>query len=103
MHASDPPEVLELFERIAELRSLATLFDGAIIRSVGTKCSSEHDFLSGAGASSCGGRWNRPGIFAVYASLDIETAVAEAFQNFLSGGFSLGAILPLGGARARTL
>ncbi len=87
-HASDPHEVLELFERIAELRSLATSFDDTIIRSVGTKYSSARNFLSGAGASCCGGRWNRPGIFAVYASWEGGFAAASLDVAFVICNFA---------------
>lgn len=38
--------------------------------------------LSGAGAAIRGGRFNRPGQPALYLSLDIATAVAEASQGF---------------------
>jgi RES domain-containing protein len=40
--------------------------------------------LSGAGAAIRGGRFNRPGQAALYLSLDIATAVAEAAQGFAS-------------------
>jgi len=37
--------------------------------------------LSGAGAARAGGRFNRPGIDALYLSLELETAVAEYQQT----------------------
>jgi RES domain-containing protein len=37
--------------------------------------------LSGAGAGKFGGRANRPGINALYLSLDLETAILE-FKQF---------------------
>ena len=94
MLAKDPPEVVELFERIAELLSRAVVFNGTIVRSAGTLYASEDDFLSGHGASERGGRWNRPGMLAVYGSLDILTATHEAYQNFIDAGFPLSAIRP---------
>lgn len=39
-----------------------------------------HDPLSGAGAPATGGRFNRPGLEALYLSADIETAWAEYQQ-----------------------
>lgn len=36
--------------------------------------------VSGAGAARCGGRANRPGINALYLSLELETALAEYRQ-----------------------
>ncbi len=40
-----------------------------------------YDPLSGAGAAATGGRFNRPGIEAVYLSLDSATALAEYQQD----------------------
>lgn len=94
MAGSDPPEVVQLFGRIADLVPRAIAFEGTIIRSAGTKYANEDDFLSGVGAATYGGRWNRPGLRAVYASLDIITATHEAYQEFLNYGFSLSAIRP---------
>jgi RES domain-containing protein len=94
MPGKDPPEVIELFERIGELLPKAIQFEGTVVRSAGTRYANEKDFLSGEGAAYFGGRWNRRGIRAVYASLDIITATHEAYQNFLSHGFSLSAIRP---------
>lgn len=37
--------------------------------------------LSGAGAASQGGRFNRPGVMALYLSTDQMTAIAEAQQD----------------------
>lgn len=42
-----------------------------------------HDPLSGAGAARHGGRFNRPGIPALYTSLRFETAWLEAQQGFV--------------------
>lgn len=94
MGASDSLEVVELFERLDSLLSRAVSFHGTIIRSAGTSYANESDFLSGQGAAANGGRWNRRGILAVYASLDIITATREAYQNFLDSGFPLSAIRP---------
>src|SRR5262249_12097678 len=52
------------------------------------------EFLSGEGAARYGGRWNRIGIRAVYASLDLQTAIKEAFQNFSDHGFKIEDIKP---------
>lgn len=94
MPGKDPPEVVELFDRIVELVPRAIEFNGTIVRSVGTKYANAGEFLSGGGAAKYGGRWNQPGLRAVYASLDIITATLEAYQNFLNYGFSLSVIRP---------
>ena len=91
---SDPPEVLELFDLIAELFPGADGFDAVMVRSVATKYANENDFFSGDGAAKCGGRWNRVGLPAIYASLDVVTATEEAYQNFLRYGFPMTAIQP---------
>jgi len=90
----DPPEVIELFVAIDSLLPDAGGFDGVIVRSVGTKYASENDFFSGAGAAKTGGRWNRVGLQAIYASLGVLTATREAYQNFVTFGFSLTTIMP---------
>lgn len=91
---NDPPEVIELFSVIAAMVPDAGGFDGVVVRSVGTKYASENSFFSGAGAAKTGGRWNPVGLHAIYASLDVITATREAYQNFLTFGFSLSAIMP---------
>ena len=103
MAEKDPPEVVQLFDRIAELVPRAITLDETIVRSAGTKYANEDDFLSGRGAAKYGGRWNRRGLRAVYASLDIITATYEAYHGFLDYGFSLSAIRPrvTAGALAR--
>jgi RES domain-containing protein len=103
MPIKEPPEVVQLFDRIADLLPRAIMLDETIVRSVGTKYANEDDFLSGQGAARHGGRWNRRGIRAVYASLDIITATYEAYQSFLDYGFALSGIRPrvTAGARAK--
>lgn len=88
------PEVQRLFESLSRCISGALTFDGVILRSVSVRYANEADFLSGAGSSAHGGRWNRPGIKAVYGSMDVITAVMESYQNFLKYGFDLAQIKP---------
>ena len=101
-HATDSPEVLDLFETIAGLFPDAQGFDGVFIRSVATQYANKHDFFSGDGAAEIGGRWNRPGISAIYASLDPITTTHEAYQNFNTFGFPMTKIEPrvMAGAKA---
>jgi RES domain-containing protein len=68
--------------------------DQVIYRSASVRFANSVDFLSGAGAAAYGGRWNRRGIEAVYASLSFETAVHEAYQNILHYGFPASSIRP---------
>ncbi len=81
------PGVQELFDTIAGCLPRAVAFDGLVVRSVGVRYASAPDFLSGQGAARHGGRWNRPRLPAVYASLDVLTAVKESYQNLLQYGF----------------
>lgn len=91
---ADPLEVRQLFDAIADQYSTAGGFSGAVVRCVAARYASKNDFYSGAGAAKSGGRWNRRGIEAVYASLDIETANKEAFQDLIYRGVPLTAMMP---------
>ncbi|MDX1926118.1 MAG: RES family NAD+ phosphorylase [Pirellulaceae bacterium] len=91
---SDTPEVRELFVNISKLYYVAKGFSGTVVRSVGTKYATETSFFTGSGAAKTGGRWNRVGIEAVYASLDVMTATQEAYQNFIVYGLPLSGIRP---------
>ena len=91
---ADTPEVRELFANISELYPVAKGFSGTVVRSVDTKYATETSFFAGSGAAKTGGRWNRVGIEAVYASLDVMTATQEAYQNFIVYGLPLSGIRP---------
>lgn len=69
-------------------------FDGVVIRSVAVRYASEQEMLSGIGAAAVGGRWNPPGLKAIYASLSPVTAVREVYQEFESFGFNVGMLRP---------
>lgn len=84
---AESPEVQELFDLIAETLPQAVRLDGAAFRSAGVKYANEGDLISGNGASYNGGRWNPPGIRAIYGSLDPVTAVKESYQEFIKYGF----------------
>jgi hypothetical protein len=98
---ADTPEVRELFGVIASCYPSASGFSGVVVRSVNTKYATASDFFSGVGASKSGGRWNRKGLEATYTSLDIETAIKEAYQNLLHYGFPISNIRPRTTAGAR--
>src|SRR5688572_15414666 len=56
---------------------------GDLFRSASTKYANKDDIVTGAGSRAAGARWNSPGsVHTVYASLDVETAVAESLQHF---------------------
>lgn len=90
----ESPEVEELFKRIVSCLPQATPYRSTAFRSAGVKYANETDFLSGEGASYYGGRWNPPGVKAIYASSDPVTAVRESYQEFMKYGFSQQDIKP---------
>jgi RES domain-containing protein len=63
-------------------KPFATDWAGVAYRSVVPRYASSQELLSGHGSRQYGGRWNPPESFpAVYASLDPETALAEALAH----------------------
>ena len=98
---TDAPDVLELFDTIKTLLPEAISFDDVVVRSVPVEFANSKDFFSGEGAARGGGRWNRRGLRAIYASLDVMTATEEAFQNFIDYGFPMTSIRPRVTAGAR--
>jgi RES domain-containing protein len=89
-----PGSVKVLRERILACLPGAPGLEGAGFRSVGVRYATEEDLLSGHGASYYGGRWNPPGLRAVYVSLSPVTAVKEAYQQFLHHGIAAAHIRP---------
>jgi RES domain-containing protein len=88
------PGVRELFDAIASCLPDAIALDQVLYRSAAVKHANADDFLSGAGAAVSGGRWNPVGMKAAYASLSIDTAIKEAYQNILHYGFPPSTIRP---------
>lgn len=91
---AEAQEVQHLFDLIAECLPKAITFRDSAFRSAGVKYANETDLTSGSGASFYGGRWNPPRIAAVYASLDLNTAFEESFQEFRRYGFAPSSIQP---------
>ncbi len=52
-----------------------------VYRSATPRYARENDLLTGEGSRKKGGRWNPKGIAAVYASLSMPTALAEALSH----------------------
>jgi RES domain-containing protein len=81
--------------RTALARCATTNWRGELFRSASPKYASKDDIVTGAGAKTAGGRWNpRASFNTVYASLDVETAVAEALQHFLYYAFPISKAMP---------
>lgn len=91
---SESPEVQSLFDQLEACLSKAVGLDDVIYRSCGVKYANEMDFISGEGAAFFGGRWNPPGVRAVYGSLDVITATKESYQNLTDAGFGKKNIRP---------
>lgn len=92
--SSEPKEIRDLFFRIENCLPHAVRLKANGFRFAAVKYANEVDLISGDGASSNGGRWNRPGIRAIYVSLDPRTAVEESYQEFLKYGFKVKDIRP---------
>lgn len=86
-HSSHGRTRAALRRRMAPLLETELPLEGVVFRSVGLRYATGEDFLGGHGASLYGGRWNPPGLRAVYASGSPITAVKEAYQSFLHYGF----------------
>jgi len=92
--STEPPEVQQLSDLIVKCLPLAVKLDTAAFRSAGVRYANEADLISGDGAGYYGGRWNPPGIRAIYASLDPVTATKESYQEFDRYGFRRNDIRP---------
>jgi RES domain-containing protein len=92
--STDSDEVRELFDLIEKCLLQAVGLECSAFRSAGVKFANEIDLLSGEGAAYYGGRWNPPGIKAIYASLDSATATKECYQEFEKYGFKEQQIRP---------
>ena len=57
-------------------------WSGVIFRSCSPRYARPTDIVSGYGSYRAGGRWNAPGIYAIYGSIEPGLAVDESF-NFL--------------------
>jgi RES domain-containing protein len=86
-----------LYTFFAEQLSLTSpkSWRGVGFRSVVPRYANARDMISGAGAFRGGGRWNTPGVHAVYASLEPGLSVNEAMGVVFSDrGFSVSDIRP---------
>src|SRR5437016_4908023 len=77
------PESEKLGDALERCLQLATNWSGIVYRATSPKYANEYDLLTGIGSQEEGGRWNPKGLFpTVYASLEPETAMAEALQHY---------------------
>ena len=77
------PDTDRLRRALEKCLPRAIAWQGELFRSAAPRYANKDDIITGAGSKAAGARWNPPGGFhTVYASLDVETAVAEALQHF---------------------
>lgn len=76
------PESERLERALARCTTFAETWAGFVYRSSSPEYASRDDLITGAGAKKTGGRWNpKESFHTVYASLDVETATAEAMAH----------------------
>jgi RES domain-containing protein len=77
------PESERLARALARCEPLAEKWAGFVYRSAAPAYANRDDLITGAGAKKAGGRWSPRGSFhTVYASLEFETAAAEALAHY---------------------
>jgi len=72
---------LSLKERIEKLTGKATPLSGEMYRSAAPKYATTADLVTGEGSRRFGGRWNPPGVSAVYGSFTPQTALEETLAH----------------------
>lgn len=90
--ARSAPRLEQLIERLKPIAGARIKVRG--FRSTTPQYATEIDLVSGEGSRLQGGRWNLPGIAAVYASLSPETAMAETLAHFRYYGFPVHSAMP---------
>ncbi len=83
-----------LIRRLGRLMPQAAAFKSKGFRSVTPRYATETDLLTGEGSQRFGGRWNPPGLAAIYASLTPETALAETLAYARYYGLTAQAVMP---------
>ena len=68
---------------------------GVFYRATGVRYANSRDLLAGEGSSQIGGRWNPPGIRAIYGSLHHLTAMHESLANYEDHGIPPSQAMPL--------
>lgn len=78
----------------AELIGSTSGIELTTYRSASPKYANERDLITGEGSRQHGGRWNPPGVAAIYSSLTPETAMAEALAHARYYGFPIQSVMP---------
>ena len=85
---------MELNQRICRLASQAKRLSGTVYRSVAPRYANTADLAAGQGSRRLGGRWNPPGVPAVYGSFTPQTAMEETLAHFRYYGLPVHAAMP---------
>jgi RES domain-containing protein len=89
------PDSDKLARALERCLGLAGQWTGELYRSASPRYANKDDIITGAGSRTAGARWNPPGSFStVYASLDVETALAEALAHFRHYGLRISKAMP---------
>jgi RES domain-containing protein len=89
------PESTRLRNALEKCGPRLAAWRGELFRLAAPKYANKDDIITGAGSKAAGARWNPPGCcHTVYASLDVETAVAEALQHFRYYGLPVSKAMP---------
>jgi RES domain-containing protein len=89
------PDTDRLRRALEKCLPRAIAWRGEVFRSAAPRYANKDDIITGAGSKAAGARWNPPGGFhTVYASLDVETAIAEALQHFRYYGLPVSKAMP---------
>lgn len=83
-----------LLRKLRRLSSRASGFKRDVFRSTTPHYATETDLLTGEGSRRFGGRWNPPGLAAIYGSLTPETAMAETLAHARYYGLPEHAAMP---------
>src|SRR5260370_25091694 len=76
------PDSDRLAQALGRCERLLRPWAGVVYRSASVGYANRDDLLTGTGARQAGARWNPPSSMAtVYTSLELETAVEEAFTH----------------------
>jgi RES domain-containing protein len=89
------PESENLGDALARCLELVMNWSGIVYRATSPKYANGNDLLTGIGSQKEGGRWNPKGLFpTVYASLEPETAMAEALEHYRYYGLPIESAMP---------
>lgn len=97
------PDSERMYAAMTRCQRLACNWSGTVYRTAGIEFATQQELLSGAGSESHGGRWNPPGVRAVYGCLDPVNSFNEALAHATYFGIPVEECLPVATAAARVM